>query len=195
MNKKIAIWGTGALAKKFYCLYKDKSNIACFFDNDEKKHNTTLFGIPIKKWTTSNKYKIIIASMYWREISNQLMESGLRSGVDFEIYSKYLEIGGLNYSEIYYLTDNNLKKSAKKSLLSEKKIAVIYGNCQTILIEKAMKLHSVFSQEYTVLHIPKVCEYINNREMVEYFIHDEIFWKQVDLFIYQTVHRPMITHI
>ena len=94
MNKKIAIWGTGTLAKKFYCLYKDKSNITCFFDNDEKKHNTTLFDIPIKKWTPSNGHKIIIASMYWKEISNQLMASGLCIGKDFEIYSKYLEIGG-----------------------------------------------------------------------------------------------------
>lgn len=94
MNEKIAIWGTGTLAKKFYCLFENKSDIVCFYDNDEKKHNTTLFGIPIKKWTISNKYKIIIASMYWREISNQLIESGLCIGKNFEVFSKYLEIGG-----------------------------------------------------------------------------------------------------
>lgn len=48
MNK-VAIWGTGTLAEKFYYLCKDKFDIICFYDNDEKKHNTTLFGIPIKK--------------------------------------------------------------------------------------------------------------------------------------------------
>lgn len=72
-------------------------------------------------------------------------------------------------------------------MLPQKKIAVVYGNCQTTLIEKAMRQHSAFSKEYTVISIPKVCDYVDNKELLEYFIHDEVFWKQVDLFIYQTV--------
>lgn len=184
---KIAIWGTGELAKKVYYLCKDRFEIVTFYDNDEKRYNTTLFGIPIKKWTPLYKYKIIIASMYWREISEQLMESGLFKGKDFAVYSKYVPMPQLSYSEIFYLTDMELRGDAKKSLLPDKKIAVVYGNCQTVLIEKAMRLHSLFSKDYIVITIPKVCDYINNKELLEYFTQDRIFWEQVDLFIYQTV--------
>ena len=187
MKENIAIWGTGRLAEKLYCLRNDSFNIVCFFDNDERKHNTKKFGVPILKWTKANKYKIIIASSYWREIAEQLSAEGLSIDENYEIYSKYMETDIVNYSEIYYLTDKILKISAKKYLLPPKKIAVVYGNCQTILIENAIRLHCDFSNEYMVIRIPKVYEYIDNKGMVEYFIQDEIFWSQVDLFIYQTV--------
>ena len=72
MKKEIALWGTGEIAKKFCFRYRDVFDIAVVFDNNEKKHGTYLYGIPVKKWTPSNQYKIIIATQYWREIAEQL---------------------------------------------------------------------------------------------------------------------------
>ena len=72
-----------------------------FFDNDEKKHNTMLYGIPIKKWNSLSKYKIVIASGFWKEISQQLTNAGLRPFSDFEIDKHFM--GSISYDEIYTL--------------------------------------------------------------------------------------------
>ena len=187
MKQKIAIWGTGKLAKKFYFLYKNQFDICCFFDNDEKKHGTYLDDIPIQKWTSSNPYKIVIASMYWKEIAEQLQEYGLVPIKDYLLYNHITGNETIYYSELYELTKSYHGIIDYHHLLSGKKIAVVYGNCQTSLIETALTLCKQFSKEYTIIKIPKVCDYVNCKELVEYFVQDDMFWDRIDLFIYQTV--------
>lgn len=74
-----------------------------------------------------------------------------------------------------------------KNFLSSKKIAVVYGNCQTGKIEKLLSLSKEFNNDYYVVYIPKVCEYIEKKDYITHFINDNNFFNKINLFIYQKV--------
>lgn len=190
MKEKICIWGTGKVAQKIYYLAKQKFDIECFYDNDKKKHQQKLYGIDIQGWELgSHKNKIIIASSYWKEIAGQLVEEGMKPFVDFtfpsEVFSEY-EI--LDYSILYELRQLGCKISYDK-LYANKKIGLVYGNCQTDLISRVLRMHKEFSNDYKMITIPKVCEYNEDSRCLEDFISNKEFLQRVDLFIYQKVHK------
>ena len=187
MKREIALWGTGEIAKKFCFRYRDVFDIAVVFDNNEKKHGTYLYGIPVKKWTPSNQYKIIIATQYWREIAEQLDVQCL---LPFKDYLPYNYVDGnekIAYKELYDLKKICRQRIDYTNLLPDKKIAVVYGNCQTDLIVDLLRLNKAFSEEYAVISIPTVCLYNDAPQFVGDFIKDDAFWKRIDLFIYQHV--------
>ncbi len=84
--------------------------------------------------------------------------------------------GGTQYSKI------------KECFLEDKKIAVIYGNCQTGYYDKLFTMCKPFYTEYVIVETGKVCEYIEN-DYWDILLHDRVFWESVDLFIYQTVEK------
>ena len=65
-GEKIAIWGTGFTAKKAYYLDCTEYKTVCFYDNNETKWGTELYGIPVKKYEKSDGLKIVIGSAYWK---------------------------------------------------------------------------------------------------------------------------------
>lgn len=69
----------------------------------------------------------------------------------------------------------------------DKKLAVVYGNCQTQVIENILQQNTEFTKDYVIIKTPQVYEIINEPELVNAFIDDCTFWKRVDLFIYQSV--------
>lgn len=190
MKEKIAVWGTGRIAKRFYILYCKAFDVACFFDNKAKsckeEECEKLCGIPILRWSPENTYKIVIASSFWREIADQLNGYGLLPFKDYVLWKHITDCETVLYSDIYELMNVGGVKEYRLCF-DNKKIAVIYGNCQTSAIGRILKANKSFRQDYVVVKIPMVFEYETKREMLEYFSNDDNFWNQVDLFIYQPV--------
>lgn len=185
---KVSIWGTGSMALKFYYFHKNQYDVICFFDNDKAKHGTYIDGKPIVRWQgvkpLGNSY-IIIASTWWKDIAVQLTEAGMRLFVD------YIPVCFLNsvirYDDIYEFGKVVGFDKIDYTLLTDKKIAVIYGNCQTRWLERAFVFYKDFAEEYLIVEVPAVFEYIRRREVIDYLISDVSFWVNIDLFIYQTI--------
>lgn len=135
---------------------------------------------------------IIITTDAWKEIALQLENGGLKLG---ENYLPYYIFDEMSYSSLYYLRRDFLNGKYLKqefewrSLLPDKKIAVVYGNCQTGVYRNALRLSCEFRENYVVIDTPEVWEYKSKPECVECFLEDKCFWKSVDLFIYQFVSR------
>ncbi len=80
----IIIFGASLLGEVAYKTLKDKANICFFVDNDKKKHNTFFCDLKVispESLVIYKDYKIVIASMYYGEISNQLNEMGVIDNV------------------------------------------------------------------------------------------------------------------
>lgn len=88
-NISVAIFGAGSGARAVYgkiCADIMSSDVEikvkCFFDNDEDKIGTSLFDIPVEKFSlniVSEVDVVIIASDYWPEIKMQMMSCGVSS--------------------------------------------------------------------------------------------------------------------
>ena len=191
MKEKVALWGTGSLAKKFCMLNQEQYEIVCCYDNDESKWNTIFLDeIPIKKWDGNCLYKIIIASSFWREIAKQLSRDGLEPFKDYALCRHVADFGDVFYSEIYELTKEIAGRESVdwSSIFPGKKLAVVYGNCQTACIEKVLRQNRQFAENYVVIRTPKVYEWISgNRGILECCLNDDNFLTAIDLFIYQAV--------
>lgn len=186
---KIAIWGTGSMALKFYYSHKNRYDVVCFFDNDSSKYGNYIDGRPIsrlEKEPLENIY-IIIASTWWKDIAVQLSEAGKKPFVDYmpSCFADSL----LRYTDIYALGKAVGFDKIDYAFMTDKKIAVVYGNCQTDWLERAFTLYKDFNQEYLIIETPSVGNYIYYKEVADYLSSDVCFWANVDLFIYQTVKR------
>ena len=182
----ISIWETGINARKFYNRYRDKFHLVKFYDNDDKKKGTFLYGVPVEGVEDIGREYIVIASKYWKEIAMQLIEVGLKPFCNFGLSEFFAtSIKYITIAELFSMTDIQLE-----NCFGKKKIAVVYGNCQTAMIEKLLQMNKIFADNYILVETPKVYEYNSNgKKTLEQLVSDNIFWKTVDLFIYQTVHR------
>ena len=81
MKQKIAIWGTGKRAEKFLLSYGDIFDVQCFYDSTN--FGFEKYGIIVKQYDPTDNIKIIIASTYWEEISDQLEKYGKKYLVDY----------------------------------------------------------------------------------------------------------------
>lgn len=68
-------------------------------------------------------------------------------------------------------------------------MAVLYGNCQVGIIEKMLNMYSAFRNDYVTVSIPRVCEYEreHGKKLWDTLLGVRVFWKNIDLFIYQHV--------
>lgn len=190
-KKKVALFGAGSIARKKYFLFDDLFRIECCYDNGEV--GGVLYGTPIRKWEKGEKTVfIIITTDYWKEIAEQLEEEGLELGKD---YLPYYIFDELNYISIYHLRKDFLngkyleKELEYTSFLPNKKLAVLYGNCQTGVYRKALTISKEFKEEYVIIEIPQVWEYRYQPEAVGFFLKDRCFWKTIKLFIYQYISK------
>ncbi|NFF64914.1 TDP-N-acetylfucosamine:lipid II N-acetylfucosaminyltransferase [Clostridium sporogenes] len=86
--EKIILFGASKMGEAAYVLLKDKYEIIYFCDNDKNKCGTQLYGIEIispqnLKVDEFKSIKILITSMYYKEIIRQLTNLGLGN---FEIF-------------------------------------------------------------------------------------------------------------
>jgi len=85
-KKRVVFFGTGEMARTLKKALPLK--IEYYVDNDSKKHNTFINNIPVKNpdiLFSENKEEIfiIVASMYYDQISIQLKKIGLAAGIHF----------------------------------------------------------------------------------------------------------------
>lgn len=185
LGEKIAIWGTGSLARKIYARYCDKVDVVCFFDSDESKVGQTIGNVKVRKWNEDCEYKIVIASTHWREIVARLNETQfVKNGGAYTLSSIYFK----NSSMLSYVDLRDFLKISNHmdyaSIIGSEKIVVVYGNCQANMISKMMRLYSDFVKDYMIVNVPKVYYWVYDEEMMSQFANDDLFWEVIYLFIY-----------
>ncbi len=87
MSEKVILFGASKLGQAAKMLLTDKVNIVAFCDNDSNKWGKNFDGLNIVspgKLLELKDIKVIITSSCYREISNQLLESGIKN---FEIFT------------------------------------------------------------------------------------------------------------
>lgn len=193
---EVYIWGTGKLGRKrFFCLAKHYK-ICGFYDNDSKQYDKLFLGLPVMKRQQNDKSKIIIASTYWREIAKQLDKQGLAIFDDYIPYCVFDENGVIDYDSVYEVVKSVEEMGLRQGkdifnsvFFADKKLAVIYGNCQTRIMEKILNLSQQFSKDYIMIATPKMYELDLKRDCILYFLNDNLLWNRIDLFIYQNVKK------
>ncbi len=96
----IILFGASITGQEY--VMKSKKEVAYFIDNDLRKWGKTLLGIPIHSPNVivnlkSGTYQIVVTSVYYKEISEQLNEMGLLEGTDY--------VNGIEASEFYIRED------------------------------------------------------------------------------------------
>lgn len=99
-ERKYVVWGTGNITKELIAKYNDLK-IAFFIDNDEGKRGKILYGRRI--WHPSeiinwSEIFIIISTVAYRQIENQLIHYGLKKDIDYAIYFEYMD--DMNFANV-----------------------------------------------------------------------------------------------
>lgn len=136
----------------------------------------------------------MIASPNWEEVAVQLRNSGKKPFADFMPSDAYIyNLKGMNYHKIYQLcaliADRSEIQFHRNAILKDKKLAVIYGNCQTQFYQQLLALCAPFCEDYIVVKTQGVCNYSCAEDYWENLLHNTCFWENVDLFIYQSVEK------
>lgn len=105
-SKKVYIFGTGEAGKNSYNLMMYANiPVTAFLDNDQGKQGFNLYELPILSPEKIKKMKniyIIVGSMYYDEIKEQLIEYGFKEKNDFTKYTDLLStIDLLNKQGVY----------------------------------------------------------------------------------------------
>lgn len=181
MKEEIAIWGTGNSGKNIFYKLSFLGNVVCWYDEDN--FGTYLYNCPVLKYSfKERKNKIVVAESNWNEICERLKNDGLK------IIDDYIPLWVFNKRMIswrnFLLLDEADRKACLTYIKRNRKIAIVYGNCQTELIQRFLAESEEFISNYIILNIPRVCQ------------EDEKTWKKVfetgifsfcDIFIYQIV--------
>lgn len=181
MKKNTAIWGTGDLGRNIFYKLRKEENIVYWYDT--ANFHTKLYGLEIKKFSEKKAdEKIIVADSNWIEICTNLENSNMHiidDYIPYWLYNKKM-ISWKNFLSMDIT-------SIEKSLLYLKKdrgIAIIYGNCQTEIIQRYFAESENIISNYIIINIPRVCQ--ENETIWSQIIESGIF-SFCDLFIYQIV--------
>lgn len=197
MGKKVSIWGTGMGGRKTYTYLKNKVEIVCFYDSDEKKSGTMLYDIPIKKWSADEPSTyVVIASDYWKEILPQLVNKGLKIFRDFTIYLFLQNSLPHEYSLLYEIQEYTGKWENEDwdRYKGNKELAILQGGCKGTSLGTLLSLHPTFGEKYKVVEVPRelhinsiVPRYLN--DVAYTYMNDEIFLGQIDLFFHEPIDK------
>ena len=142
-------------------------------------------GVPIQRFESKEAF-IVIASKDWMEISCMLIEQGMAPIRDFMPF--WMIEDTISYKEIcQYYTKEQVAEYISK-IKRMRKIALLYGNCQTEIMMKMLSFHPKFREDYVILAVPMVFQFSSEQE-IQQFLNDKILWQSVDLLIYQQVGR------
>ena len=184
-KQPIAIYGAGGAACSFFVDNREKYDVVTFYTSTRKRWGTSIMGIPVQKFVKEEHKKehfIVIASKDWKQISGTLVESGLKFVEDFAPMWMMEDV--VEYTELRkYCTEKQAAEYIRR-LKQKKKIAVMFGNCQTAILQKMMSFHSDFRKAYTFFEVPAFYEYKSEAEINE-FKGDRLLWESIDLLIYQ----------
>ena len=181
MKRNTAIFGTGEAGRNIFYKLRGKENIVCWYDKEN--FNDKLYHLEIKKYEMKNDdEKIIVADSNWLDICTDLKNRGL------EIIDGYIPYWLYNKKMIPWRNFLSMDAaSIERCLLYLKKtrgIAIIYGNCQTEIIQRYFAESQEFISKYIIINIPRVCQ--EDHAVWKDMIESKIF-SFCDLFIYQIV--------
>lgn len=136
-NTKIIIFGCGNTARDFLSETEGKINVSLFWSNDnsEREYSSDqgkcyVVNRPCSKDKIDNDYLIIICSIYFDDIAEQLQLLGFIPFRDF------------------------IDDQIAKTMFSEKKIALMYGACHLRAVKDALMTSLVFSDQYEAFYFP-----------------------------------------
>jgi hypothetical protein len=78
-GRRIAIFGAGSLGRRCQDAIRGRSEVVAFVDNDRTKHGTSIEGLPVVGIDGLERLDVdlvMVASMYWAPILNQLGDAG-----------------------------------------------------------------------------------------------------------------------
>lgn len=139
-RKQLVLFGASSLGIKAIEVLKYEHDSIYFCDNDKKKWGHFIKGIKIispfmlKKLSRISEIKVFITSMYWREISSQLLDLGITNFEvfqqfrDYRNYDRWLRTPGI-YERVYEILlsprckkrNHYHSKRVKKTLSQHKK--------------------------------------------------------------------------
>lgn len=185
MLEKIAIWGTGQVARNFFYKKCYKYDTQYFIDNYEPKHRIKNFSIYAPEDIDLKKYKIIIALTNWESVAEQLEKLGLSF---FKHYLPYhlVDKNEVPIMEILAHTENlNDRESAITAYRGSRKLALINGNCQISRIKMFLQQNKEFNKEFVFLDIPPIYELSQNG--IDLLMKNKDVFKKIKLFISQNI--------
>lgn len=182
---KIAIWGTGVRAKKFYLQFRDYFQVICFIDTYNEI--SPIRDIPVyKPENYKQKEKIVIAIEDNYSVCLQCQNLG------WEISKNYLPYDMVNTSEIDYiklwkLLQGKDVENVLSTIISNKKILLLVGNCQIENVGKLLMSSRQISGEYIWVKIPPIHLLTGEEEII--LNKSEFLFDACELCITQTISR------
>ncbi len=184
MKRQIVIWGAGNQGREAYYNLKRNYEIVGFADSDNEKIGKEI--VDGKKVLGHyHNFFIVIACGKWMEVSKELQRDGLSLSQDFIPYCMLL----MKNVYLNNLLDCFDKRSICKyfnKVKNNKKIALIYGNCQVEIIANMLEYNKHFEKQYLLLRVPPVHLYQDEEQIDKVFYINEIM-QLIDLFIFQNV--------
>lgn len=187
MKNQIIIWGAGVRGKEAYYALRKRFDIVGFLDSDIRKKDTEI--VDGKRVLGQEAYEkdtlIVIACGKWMEVLQTLKERGLVFPVDYIPYHMLLG-KKIRLHELLDCFGTESVLSFLKEVKKFKKIALLYGNCQTEIIANMLEYNRDFERQYLLLRVPQVHLYRDEKQVEQIFYQNGIM-QMVDLFIYQNV--------
>ena len=181
MKKEIAIWGTENIGRNMFYKLRENYRIVCWYD--DKVPESILYGLKVKKfYKNKSNERIIVADHDWRKICIELQKKGLRiidDYIPYWIYNKKM----ISWKDLLSVNMESIEKILLH-LKNQRSIAVIYGNCQTEIIQRFLAESEEFITKYIIINIPRVCQ--ESDAEWDAIIRSKLF-SFCDLFIYQIV--------
>ncbi|MFL0251646.1 glycosyltransferase [Clostridium neuense] len=149
-TEKIIIFGASRLGEIAYNVLKDKYKICCFSDNNSNKVGTKFCNIEVinpNELSNYSNFKIIIASMYYGEISMQLKKYGVN---DIYIFF-YIDPSDTTYKKTYCI-EKMCDLNNYKSIIIDKEFKKKYQNNFSLIYgENSSSIKDNMSKEKKVL--------------------------------------------
>lgn len=185
IGDSIAIWGGGKQGKNAYYTLKRKYDIICFLDSDVRKENLEIVDGKKVLFVCLDSFFIVIACEQWMDVSKKLLKEGLHLLDNFLPYNM-LQMKNIRLDVLLDCFDAISVKKYLKKIKIKKKIALIYGNCQTEILANMIEHNKEFSEKYVLLRVPQIHLYRDEKQVEEIFYKNNIM-EMLDLFIYQKV--------
>lgn len=193
MKSRIVIWGAGKQGREAYYSLNKKYDILGFLDSDVTKTGVEIVDQKKVLAHQGKKHFIVIACQKWMDVSNILLKRELKLLEDFIPYNmllmKRIYLHDLiDCFDIISITEyfNRIKET--------KKLALIYGNCQTEIIANMLEYNDEFNRQYVLLRVPQIHLYRDEKQIEHIFYKNNIM-QIIDLFIYQRVKENNRFHV
>lgn len=155
---KIAIWGTGTYARRFYLRYRDYFRIAYFIDNFPKQDTLdNLHVLHVSEFCGKKRnVKVIVAVEKYEEICEQCHSLGMRLLEDYLPYDlvQFQSFDFIRWCSLIHEDED--AEDIFERLLQGHDYSLVVGNCQTPTIRKILLSSRQFCSQYLMAVVPEI---------------------------------------